>query len=69
MISEVIQSAKLTLDQNEAEGAAYTVLAADIGRIPEPMPNPMRVVFDQPFAFTIFSRSGAPFFAGAYMGP
>lgn len=69
MISKVIQSAKLALDQNGAEGAAYTVIAADIGRIPELMPNPMRVVFDQPFAFAIFSRSGAPLFAGAYMGP
>ena len=69
MISEVIQSVKLALDQNGAEGAAYTVIAADIGCIPEPMPNPMRVVFDQPFAFAVFSRTGAPLFAGAYMGP
>lgn len=68
-ISEVIRSAKLTLDQNGAEGAAYTVIAADIGCIPEPMPNPMRVVFDQPFAFAVFSRSGAPLFTGAYMSP
>lgn len=69
MISEVIQSAKLTLDQNGAEGAAYTVIAADIGCIPKPMPNPARIVFDQPFAFAVFSRSGAPLFTGAYMGP
>lgn len=69
MISEVIQSAKLTLDPNGAEGAAYTAIAADIGRIPEPMPNPMRVVFDQPFAFAVFSRSGVPLFTGAYMNP
>ena len=69
MISEVIQSAKLTLDPNGAEGAAYTVIAADINRTPEPMPNPMRVVLDQPFAFAVFARSGAPLFTGAYMGP
>ncbi|WP_294415308.1 serpin family protein [uncultured Senegalimassilia sp.] len=69
MISEVIQSAKLALDQNGAEGAAYTVIAADIGCIPEPMPDSVRVVFDQPFAFAVFSRSGAPLFTGAYMGP
>lgn len=68
-ISEVIQSAKLALDQNGAEGAAYTVIAADIGCIPEPMPNPVRIVFDKPFAFAVFSRTGAPLFAGAYMGP
>lgn len=68
-ISEVIQSTKLALDQNGAEGAAYTVIAADIRCIPEPMPNPTRVVFDQPFAFAVFSRSGAPLLTGAYMGP
>lgn len=69
MISEVIQSAKLTLDPNGAEGAAYTAIVADIGCIPEPMPNPMRVVLDQPFAFAVFARSGAPLFTGAYMNP
>lgn len=69
MISEVIQSAKLTLDPNGAEGAAYTAIAADIGRIPEPMPNSIRIVLDRPFAFAPFSRSGALLFAGAYMDP
>ena len=33
------------------------------------MPDPVRIVFDQPFAFAIFSRSEAPLLTGAYMGP
>lgn len=65
MISEVIQSAKLTLDPNGAEGAAYTAIVADIGC----MPDFVRIVFDQPFAFAVFSRTGVPLFAGAYVGP
>ncbi len=68
MIGEVVQSAALKLDPNGAEGAAYTILVACAGCLPEFVPEPVRVVFDRPFAFAVFSRSGAPLFVGSYVG-
>lgn len=68
MVSKVIQDTMLKLDPNGAEGAAYTIFAVAAGCAPEPMPEPVRVVFDRPFAFAIFSHSGAPLFVGAYVG-
>lgn len=66
MVSKVIQDTMLKLDPNGPEGAAYTIFAVAAGCAPEPMPEPVRVVFDRPFA--IFSHSGAPLFVGAYVG-
>ena len=67
MVSKAIQDTMLKLDPNGAEGAAYTIFAVAAGCAPEPMPEPVRVVFDRPFAFAIFSHSGAPLFVGAYV--
>ena len=55
MASKVIQNTMLKLDPNGAEGAAYTIFAVAAGCAPEPMPEPVRVVFDRPFALP-FSR-------------
>lgn len=68
MVSRVVQNAVLKLDPNGAEGAAYTIFAVPAGCAPESMPEPVRVVFDRPFAFAIFSHSGAPLFVGVYGG-
>ena len=68
MVSKAIQDTMLKLDPNGAEGAAYTIFAAPAGCAPESMPEPVRVVFDHPFAFAIFSHSGAPLFVGVYRG-
>lgn len=68
MVSKVIQGTMLKLDPNGAEGAAYTIFAVPAGCAPESMPEPVRVVFDRPFAFAIFSHSGAPLFVGVYRG-
>ena len=68
MVSRVVQNAVLKLDPNGAEGAAYTIFAVPAGCAPESMPEPVRVVLDRPFAFAIFSHSGAPLFVGAYTG-
>lgn len=68
MVSRVVQNAMLKLDPNGAEGAAYTIFAVPAGCAPEPMPELVRVVFDRPFTFAIFSHSGAPLFVGVYRG-
>ena len=68
MASKVIQGTMLKLDPNGAEGVAYTIFAVEAGCLPESMPEPVRIVFDRPFAFAIFSHSGAPLFVGAYVG-
>ena len=68
MVSKAIQDTMLKLDPNGAEGAAYTIFAVPAGCAPESMPEPVRVVFDRPFAFAIFSHSGAPLFVGVYRG-
>lgn len=68
MVSRVVQNAALKLDPNGAEGAAYTIFVVPAGCASESMSEPVRVVFDRPFAFAIFSHSGAPLFVGAYRG-
>ena len=68
MVSRVVRDTVLKLDPNGAEGAAYTIFAVPAGYAPEPMPELVRVVFDCPFAFAIFSHSGALLFVGAYRG-
>lgn len=68
MVSKVIQGTMLKLDPNGAEGAAYTIFDVPAGCAPESMPEPVRVVFDRPFAFAIFSHSGVPLFVGVYRG-
>ena len=68
MVSKVVQNTMLKLDPNGVEGAAYTIFVVPAGCAPEPMPEPVRVVFDRPFAFAVFSHSGAPLFVGAYVG-
>ena len=58
MVSKAIQDTMLKLDPNGAEGVAYTIFAVSAGCALEPMPELVRVVFDRPFAFAIFSHSG-----------
>lgn len=63
-----ILAAKERVFLSTSEGAAYTIFAVEAGCLPESMPEPVRVVFERPFAFAIFSHSGAPLFVGAYVG-
>lgn len=68
MVDEILQSTVLKLDPDGVEGAAYTLMVACAGCLPEFTPEPVRIVFDRPFAFAVFSHSGAPLFVGAYTG-
>lgn len=68
MVSKVTQNTMLKLDPNGAEGAAYTAFVAVAGCLPSSIPDPVRVVLNRPFAFAVFSHSGAPLFVGTYMG-
>ncbi|MDU5357291.1 serpin family protein [Atopobium minutum] len=68
MLDSVTQSSKFKLDPNGVEGSAFTLLVAVAGIPPEFPPPPIRLVFDRPFAFALFSQSKAPLFVGTYIG-
>ena len=69
MVNKAIQDTMLKLDPNGAEGAAYGVFVVAAGCAPEPMPEPVRIVFDRPFAFAIFSHSGGHCLLGNLEAP
>lgn len=68
MVSKVVQNAMLKLDPNGADGAAYTALVAVAACPTFPKTDPAIIELDRPFAFSVFSHSGAPLFVGTYMG-
>ena len=68
-VDSVVQNAQLKLDLNGAEGVAFTLVVAAAEAAPEEWPpEPVEVVFDRPFAFALFSSTGAPLFVGVYEG-
>ena len=68
MLDQVIQNSVLKLDPFGVEGAAYTMCIAIAGCPPSVFQEPVRVVFDRPFAFALFSNTGAPLSVGVYAG-
>lgn len=68
MVSKVTQNTILKLDPNGADGAAYTTLVAVAACPTFPKTDPAIIELDRPFAFAVFSHSGAPLFVGTYMG-
>lgn len=68
MLDRAIQSSMLKLDPNGAEGAAFTLFDCCTGALPMDPPEPVRLVFDRPFAFALFNDADAPLFVGAYTG-
>ena len=68
-VDSVVQNAQLKFDLNGAEGVAFTLVVAAAEAAPEEWPpEPVEVVFDRPFAFALFSSTGAPLFVGVYEG-
>lgn len=68
MLGRAIQSLMLKLDPNGTEGASFTLFACCAGALPLDPPEPLRLVFDRPFAFALFNDADAPLFVGAYTG-
>ena len=68
MLNQVIQNSVLKLDPFGVEGAAYTMCIAVAGIPPSLFAKPVKVVFNRPFAFALFSNTGAPLFVGVYAG-
>ena len=68
MVDSCMQSAKLKIDTDGAEGGAFTIMCCVTGAALFDCEPPVEVTFDRPFAFALFNRSGAPLFVGTYMG-
>lgn len=69
MVDSVSQNALFKLDLDGAEGAAFTLVEVAAAGIPEEWPSaPVKVTFDRPFAFALFTSAGAPLFVGVYRG-
>ena len=61
-------AARVTIDEEGIEAAAYTILA-DAGAAPPRDTEEVNLVLDRPFLFVIESRDGLPLFAGIVNDP
>lgn len=68
MVDSCMQSAKLKIDMDGAEGGSFTIMYCETGAALFDCEPPVEVTFDRPFAFALFNRSDAPLFVGTYMG-
>ncbi len=66
-VSEIEHAARVLIDENGVEGAAYTVIMAPEGAIPPK--DEVDFVPDRPFLFVITSRDGLPLFTGTMAAP
>lgn len=60
--------ARLTVDEEGAEGSAYFSMAVRAGLPPE-MPTPRPITFDRPFLFALVSDTDRPLFLGCVDEP
>lgn len=67
VVSQALHGARVKIDEEGVEAAAYSVIAADgTGGFPE---EEINFVLDRPFLFVITNEQGLPIFAGAVYAP
>lgn len=66
---EIVQGAKISVDEIGVEAAAYTLITLCLGAPNFNPPKPRKVVLDRPFAYAIVSRTGLPLFVGVLNNP
>lgn len=69
MIDSVLQSTRLSIDEEGLEGASYVAVVLCGCAPPEDPPEPREIVIDRPFAVSVFTRSKKPLFVGAVTCP
>ena len=69
-IDNVVHGAKVKVDESGLEGAAYTMVVACAGALPEREPlRKVRIRFDRPFAFRVVTDDHIPLFMGCISDP
>lgn len=69
MIDSVLQSTRLSIDEEGLEGASYVAVVFCGCMPPEDPPEPREIVIDRPFAVSVFTRTKNPLFVGAVTCP
>lgn len=68
-ISKADHAARVKIDEEGCEAAAYTVIMTDETAAIEPPSDEIDLILDRPFIFTITGRDGLPLFAGIVNNP
>lgn len=68
LISSIVHCARLRIDEEGGEGAAFTGITMAPTSLP-PSEEKMEIVFDRPFAFSLLSPNGEPLFTGIVNDP
>lgn len=69
MVDSIQQSTRLSVDEKGLEGASYVAVVFCGCAPPENPPKPRKIVFDRPFAVSVFTRTKQPLFVGAVTCP
>ena len=67
-IGQVKHAARVKIDEEGCEAAAFTVMMAMATGMPEPLPL-VEFTLDRPFVFAVTASSGLPLFVGAVQTP
>ena len=65
----ILHGAKIALDEDGIEAAAYTAAMMRLGCAPAKRPEPRKVTLDRPFAYAVLSPGGQPLFMGTVADP
>ena len=69
MVSDIIQSTKLKIDEEGLEGASYVEILYCGGLTPEDPPKPREIYVDRPFVVAVVSPENLPLFVGLVRTP
>ena len=64
MLAGVMQAARVKVDEDGVEGAAYTEAIVDLECAEAPGAKPVEMCLDRPFVFVVATSDGIPLFVG-----
>ena len=63
-LSSAMQAARVKVDEDGVEGAAYTEAIVDLKCAAAPGAKPVEMCLDRPFVFVVATSDGIPLFVG-----
>ena len=64
VLAGVMQAARVKVDEDGVEGAAYTEAIVDLKCAEAPGAKPVEMCLDRPFVFVVATSDGIPLFVG-----